>query len=174
MLVQGTGGVSIFALQFVKLFGGVVVATSSTPEKLARLRDLGADMVLDYHDPNWTDAARRYAGAGFDRVIEVVGGDNLDAVIKMTRVGGTVAIIGVLAGNKAPLTLPLVLMRQIALQGVTCGSLEDFREMLAAMTAAKLRPVISHVFPFSRAHDAFAAMRDGSHFGKIVIDVADR
>ena len=81
-------------------------------------------------------------------------------------------LIGVLGSPTAQVTLPLVVMRQVALQGVTCGTWEDLRDMLAAMTAAQMRPVISDVLPFARAHDAFIAMRDGAHFGKIVIDVA--
>jgi D-arabinose 1-dehydrogenase-like Zn-dependent alcohol dehydrogenase len=80
-----------------------------------------------------------------------------------------VALIGLLSGNTAAITLPMVVMRQIALQGVTCGSREDFQDMLAAIDAAKLKPVISDVFPFDRVHDALAAMQSGSHFGKIVV-----
>ena len=173
VLVQGTGGVSIFALQFAKLLGATVTATSSSAEKLERLRALGADTVLNYrNDPQWAEKARAGTDDGFDLVIEVVGGDGLDTTIRLTRVGGTVAVIGQLAGNRAQMTLPLVVMRQIALQGVTCGSLEDFRDMLAAMAAAKMKPVISNVVPFSRVHEAFALMRDGSHVGKIVVDVS--
>jgi NADPH:quinone reductase-like Zn-dependent oxidoreductase len=168
VLIQGTGGVSIFALQFAKLRGATVVATSSTQEKLARLAALGADFVVDYRsDANWADTARRHVGGAFDLVVEVIG--DLDTAIRSVRPGGMVAMIGVLAGTKAEITLPLVVMRQVALQGVTCGSAQDFRDMLAAIDAARLRPVISTVVPFARAHDAFAAMRDGAHFGKIVI-----
>jgi NADPH:quinone reductase-like Zn-dependent oxidoreductase len=168
LLIQGTGGVSIFALQFAKLSGATVVATSSTPEKLAKLRALGADHVVDYRsDANWTETARHHVGGAFDLVVEVIG--DLDTAVRLVRPGGMVAVIGVLAGTKAEITLPLVVMRQVALQGVTCGSAQDFRDMLAAIEAAKLRPVISTIVPFSRAHDAFAAMRDGAHFGKIVI-----
>jgi NADPH:quinone reductase-like Zn-dependent oxidoreductase len=171
VLTQGTGGVSIFALQFAKLLGATVVATSSASEKLDRLRGLGADAVVNYRaDPHWAEVARRHVGGAFDLVIDVAG--DLDTSIRSVRPGGTVAVIGVLSGNKAVITLPLVVMRQVALQGVTCGSREDFADMLAAIAAAELHPVISHVFPFARAHDAFAAMRDGSHFGKIVVEIA--
>jgi NADPH:quinone reductase-like Zn-dependent oxidoreductase len=172
LLIEGTGGVSIFALQFAKLRGATVVATSSAPEKLARLRELGADFVVDYrNDPSWAETARRHVGGAFDLVVEVVG--DLDTAIRSVRPGGMVAMIGVLAGSKAEITLPLVVMRQVALQGVTCGSAQDFRAMLAAIDAARLRPVISNVVPFSRAHEAFAAMRDGAHFGKIVVELGD-
>jgi NADPH:quinone reductase-like Zn-dependent oxidoreductase len=171
VLVQGTGGVSIFALQFAKMLGATVVATSSAPHKLLRLTALGADFVVDYaRDETWAETARRRVGGAFDLVVEVVG--DLDTAIRSVRPGGMVAMVGVLAGTKAEITLPLVVMRQVALQGVTCGSAEDFRDMLGAIAASGLEPVISDVFPFSRVHDAFAAMRDGSHFGKIVVEIA--
>src|SRR5262245_33922026 len=173
VLVQGTGGVSIFALQFGKLLGATVVATSSTDEKLARLRALGADAVVNYRaDQNWAQVAQQYVGGAFDLVVDVVG--DLDTSIRSVRPGGMVALIGVLAGSKTAITLPLVVMRQVALQGVTCGSCEDFADMLSTVAAARLRPVISHTFAFVRTHDAFAAMRDGSHFGKIVVTMDDR
>lgn len=172
VLVQGTGGVSIFALQFAKLLGAAVVATSSSEARLARLRALGADAVVNYReDPKWWETARAHTERGFDLVVEVAGGESLDRAIRITRVGGTVAAIGVLAGRDASITLPLVVMRQIAVQGVTCGSLADFHDMLAAIEVARLRPVISDVFPFARVPDAFAALRKGAHFGKIVIEL---
>jgi NADPH:quinone reductase-like Zn-dependent oxidoreductase len=172
VLVQGTGGVSIFALQFAKLLGATVVATSSSEERLGRLRELGADAVVNYReDPKWWETARAHTEQGFDLVVEVAGGESLDKAIRITRVGGMIATIGVLAGRLAPITLPLVVMRQIALQGVTCGSLADFNDMLAAIEAAQLRPVISDVFPFARAPEAFAALAKGRHFGKIVIEM---
>jgi NADPH:quinone reductase-like Zn-dependent oxidoreductase len=169
VLTQGTGGVSVFALQFAKLFGATVVATSSTPEKLDRLRGLGADFVVNHRDGQWAETARGHVGGAFDVIVEVVG--DLDTAVRAVRPGGMVAVIGLLSGNKSEVTLPLVVMRQVALQGVTCGSAEDVRDMLAAISAAGLRPVISDVFPFGRVHDAFIAMREGSHFGKIVVDV---
>jgi NADPH:quinone reductase-like Zn-dependent oxidoreductase len=170
VLVQGTGGVSVFALQFAKQRGATVVATSSHPDKRARLTALGADAVVDYRDPNWGEIAKRHVDGVFDLIVEVAG--EIDTVLRMVRPGGMVALIGVLSGGTARITLPLVVMRQVALQGVTCGTWEDFRDMLAAMTQAELRPVISDAIPFARAHDAFIAMREGRHFGKIVIDVA--
>ena len=170
VLIQGTGGVSVFALQFAKARGATVVATSSHAEKRERLTALGADHVLDYRDPNWGEIAKRHVGGAFDLIVEVAG--EIDTALRMVRPGGMVGLIGVLGSPTAQVTLPLVVMRQVALQGVTCGSWEDFRDMLAAMTAAQMRPVISDVFPFARAHDALIAMHDGRHFGKIVIDVA--
>jgi NADPH:quinone reductase-like Zn-dependent oxidoreductase len=171
VLIQGTGGVSVFALQFAKLRGATVVATSSQPEKRERLTALGADHVLDYRDPNWGEIAKRYVGGAFDLIVEVAG--EVDTALRMVRPGGMVGLIGVLGNPTAQVTLPLVVMRQVALQGVTCGTWEDFGDMLAAMTVVQMRPIISNEFPFARAHDALVAMRDGTHFGKIVIDVAN-
>src|SRR5262245_30618897 len=134
VLTQGSGGVSIFALQFAKLLGATVVATSSSDEKLARLRALGADAVVDYrHDPHWAESARQHVGGAFDLVVDVVG--DLDTSIRSVRPGGMVALIGVLSGPRVEMTLSLVVMRQVALQGVTCGSREDFADMLAAIAA---------------------------------------
>ena len=170
VLVEGTGGVSIFALQLAKRLGATVVATSSAPAKRERLRALGADAVVDYRgDPNWAATARQHVGGAFDLVVDVVG--DLETSIRSVRPGGMVAVIGVLQGSRTEITLPLVVMRQVALQGVTCGSLEDLRHTLAALAEAELRPVISDVFPFARAHDAFAAMGAGTHFGKIVVEM---
>jgi NADPH:quinone reductase-like Zn-dependent oxidoreductase len=170
VLIQGTGGVSVFALQFAKARGATVVATSSHAEKRKRLTALGADHVVDYRNPEWGEIAKRHVGGAFELIVEVAG--EIDTVLRMVRPGGMVALIGVLGSATAQVTLPLVVMRQVALQGVTCGTWEDLRDMLAAMTAVQMRPVISDVFPFARAHDAFVAMRDGTHFGKIVIEVA--
>jgi NADPH:quinone reductase-like Zn-dependent oxidoreductase len=170
VLVQGTGGVSLFALQFARMVGATVVATSSHADKLEKLNALGADAVVNYRaDPDWAERARQHVGGAFDLVIDVAG--DLDTSIRSVRPGGMVASIGVLAGARSEITLPLVVMRQVTLQGVTCGSYEDFCDMLAAITAAKMRPVISHTVPFRRAHDAFKAMRDGAHFGKIVVEM---
>src|SRR5262249_19014893 len=170
VLVQGTGGVSLFALQFARMIGAIVVATSSRDDKLDTLRALGADAVVNYTDPDWAEAARRHVGGAFDLVIDVAG--NLDVSIRSVRPGGMVATIGVLSGAKAEITLPLVVMRQVALQGVTCGSCEDFRDMLAAIAAAEIHPVISHGVPVASAHEAFTAMRDGAHVGKVVVEMS--
>src|SRR5262245_17904690 len=169
VLTQGTGGVSIFALQFAKALGARVVATSSAPPKLAHLRELGADAVVDYRAADWGATAQRHVGGAFDLIVDVAA--NLDTSIRMVRPGGMVAEISVLAWDKSEITLPLVVMLQVALQVVTCGSGEDFADMLAAVSSTRLRPVISQVVPFAHAPDAFVAMRDGTHFGKIVVEM---
>ncbi len=172
VLVQGTGGVSLFALQFAKLRGAFVVATSSRPEKMDKLRALGADVVLDYTDPGWADAAKRSTEDGFDLIVEVAGGADLDGTLRLVRPGGMVAVIGVLSGARAQLTLPLVLMRQVSMQGVTCGSLVDFDAMLADIEWHRLFPVVSDVFSFADARTALQAMSGNAFFGKIVVEAS--
>lgn len=172
VLVQGTGGVSIFALQFAKLAGARVVATTSSPEKAERLKALGADAILNYRDdPDWARHARDAAGGRLDLIVDVGGASTLDASLRVIRPGGTIALVGVLGGAAATVTLPLAVMRQVRLQGVTCGDREAFEAMLRAVALHRLEPVISHVFDFPEAPAAFSAMAAQSHFGKIVVRV---
>ena len=116
---------------------------------MEKLRALGADVVLDYTNAAWVDAAKRHTDDGFDLIVEVAGGADLDGTLRLVRPGGTVAVIGVLSGVKAQLTLPLVLMRQVSMQGVTCGSLADFNAMLADIERHRLQPLVSDVFGFA-------------------------
>lgn len=169
VLIQGTGGVSLFALQFAKQRGAFVVATSSKADKMAKLTALGADVVLDYTDPAWIEAAKKHTDDGFDLIVEVAGGADLDGTLRLVRPGGMVAVIGVLSGARTQLTLPLVLMRQVTMQGVTCGSLADFDAMLAEIGQHALRPVVSDIFGFGDARAALAAMSGNKFFGKIVV-----
>ena len=172
VLVQGTGGVSIFALQFARLAGARVIATTSSDDKAARLRALGADAVLNYRtDPDWGRHAREAAGGRLDLVVDVGGAATLEASLRAVRPGGTIALVGVLGGAAATIPLPLAVMRQVRLQGVTCGDREAFEAMLRAIRLHGLEPVISHAFGLDEAPLAFRAMEDGSHFGKIVIRV---
>lgn len=172
VLVQGTGGVALFALQFAKLAGATVIATSSSDEKLARARELGADHGINYRsEPRWGKAAAALAGQdGIDHIVELGGADTLDQSIKAIRIGGMISLIGVLGGPKPELNLPLVVMRQVRLQGVTVGSREDTEDMIRGMTAAGIRPVLDDArFSFDEAPKAFAHMQSGKHFGKIVV-----
>lgn len=170
VLVQGTGGVSIFALQFARLAGARVVATTSSADKAERLRALGADTVLDYRaDPDWGRHAREAADGRLDLVVDVGGAATLETSLRAVRPGGTIALVGVLGGAAATVPLPLAVMRQVRLQGVTCGDREAFEAMLRAIHRHGLEPVISHTFSLDDAPLAFRAMAEGSHFGKIVI-----
>ena len=170
VLTQGTGGVSLFAVQFAKMLGARVVATTSSEAKAARLRELGADAIVNYRtEPDWARRARELAGGPIDLIVEVGGADTLDASLRLVRPGGTIALIGVLSGAKASINLPLAVMRQVRLQGVTCGHRENFEAMLRAIAADGIDPVISHRFGLVEAREAFACMAGNAHVGKIVV-----
>lgn len=173
VLIQGTGGVSLFALQFAKMAGARVILTSSSDEKLERGRALGADETINYKTtPEWGKAARRLTdGKGCDHIVEVGGAGTLNQSIRAVRVGGTISMIGVLAGPSSDLTIPLVVMTNIRLQGVTVGSREQMEAMCRGIAQAKMKPVVDRVFPFEQAKDAFAYMSSGRHFGKVAIAI---
>lgn len=175
VVIQGTGGVSIFALQFAKLLGARVIGTSSSDEKLARARGLGLDEGFNYkQNPNWSKWVTEItADQGADRIIEVGGAGTFGQSLRATRVGGTVAQIGVLSGASTadPVALTPILHKQLRVQGIYVGSRAMFEQMNAAIAEANLRPVIDKVFDFDKAADAFSHMESASHFGKIVIRI---
>jgi NADPH:quinone reductase-like Zn-dependent oxidoreductase len=173
VLTQGTGGVSLFAVQFAKMCGARVIATSSSDAKIERLKTLGADFTLNYKaTPDWGKKAREWSDHGVDLVVEVGGVGTLNESIRATRIGGTIAFIGVLAGPPPPdLRLPLMVMQQQRLQGVTVGSVEDLQAMADAVAANGMKPVIDRTFRFDQARDAFAHMESGAHFGKVAIEI---
>jgi NADPH:quinone reductase-like Zn-dependent oxidoreductase len=173
VLTQGTGGVSIFALQFAKMCGARVIATSSSDAKLERLKSLGADATINYKtSPDWGKKARELTGQGVDLVVEVGGVGTLNESIRAIRIGGTIAFIGVLAGPPSTeLRLPLMVMRQQRLQGVTVGSVEDLRVMCDAISVNGTKPVVDRTFPFEKTAEAFAHMASGAHFGKVAIAI---
>ena len=176
VLIQGTGGVSIFALQFAKLLGAKVIGTSSSDEKLARACALGLDAGCNYKQrPDWSKwVAEITNGVGVDRVIEVGGAGTFGQSLRAARVQGMVAQIGILSGGTTadPIALTPILHKQLRVQGIYVGSRAMFEEMNTAIAAAKLRPVIDRVFEMDEARDAFLHMKSAAHFGKIVIRVA--
>jgi len=171
VLVQGTGGVSLFALQFAKLLGATVICTSSSDDKLLRARALGADATINYlTNPDWGKAARAIAGGdGVDHVVEVGGQGTLPQSLRAVRPGGTISMIGVLAGSTMDASLGLVITRHVRLQGITVGSGEDFRAMVRAIDRHKLRPVVDSIFAFEELPQAMAHLASGRHFGKVCI-----
>jgi NADPH:quinone reductase-like Zn-dependent oxidoreductase len=171
VLVQGTGGVSLFALQLAKLLGARVVATSSQDEKLAKARALGADETINYREvPAWGVRAKELTGGmGVDQVVEVGGAGTLPQSLQAVRFGGTISLIGNLAGTKTELLLTHVFMQRIRLNGILVGDRESFEAMNRAIALHRLRPVVDRVFPLEEAPAAFAHMAAGGHFGKIVI-----
>ncbi len=173
VLVQGTGGVSIFALQFAKAAGATVIATSSSDEKLARVKRLGADHLINYKDVHaWGPKTLELTGGrGVDCVVEIGGAGTLDQSMLATRVGGHVALIGVLAGLAGPVQTALLFSKNLTVQGLTVGSRSMQRDMIAAIEANGIRPVISDSFALENLADAFRHQESGGHFGKIVVEI---
>lgn len=171
VLVQGTGGVSIFALQFAKAAGATVIATSSSDEKLERLKTLGADEVINYRStPNWGEKVRALTdNRGVDHVIEVGGPATLEQSMTAVRIGGHVSMIGILTGVAGQLPLVQALVRQIRLQGVLVGSRAQQQAMIRAIDANGLRPVIDKLFELEQIVEAFRYQESNRHFGKICL-----
>ena len=178
VLVQGSGGVALFTLQFAKLLGAYVIALTSSAAKAQRLRELGADEVLNYRDtPEWGRPVKALATAwtgrdGVDHVVELGGGDTLPQSLRAVRAGGTVSLIGVLGGNRVDVPLGLVVTRAVRLQGVTVGGRDDFMAMCSAMARTQMRPVVDSVWPFEQLREAMAHLKSGAHFGKVCLRVA--
>lgn len=171
VLTLGTGGVSVFALQFAKLAGAVVTITSSSDAKLERASELGADRVINYRQSeSWDrEVLNQTSKRGVDHVVEVGGAGTLSRSINAVKVGGHVAMIGALSDVGSFNPIPLF-MKAVRLQGIFVGSRQMFLEMNAAIETSKLRPVIDRVFSFGDVRHAFEYMRSGSHFGKVVIN----
>jgi NADPH:quinone reductase-like Zn-dependent oxidoreductase len=173
VLVQGTGGVSLFALQFAKAAGATVIATSSSDEKLERLRAMGADHLINYRtQPQWARVVSEITGgAGVDHIVEVGGSQTLTQSLRACRVGGHIAMIGVLSGREGPVSTALLMSKNLRVQGVTVGNHRHQREMLRAIEATGIRPVIDSRFALERIADAFRHEQSGRHFGKIVLEI---
>ncbi len=173
VLLLGTGGVSLFALQFAKLHGARVIITSSSDKKLERARAMGADVTINYRQtPAWAEAVREATGGlGVDQVVELGGPGTLEQSIQATRVGGRISLIGILTGTAGAVNPTAIMRSSICLQGIYVGS----REMCAAMNRAialhELTPVIDRVFDFDDARAAFHHMKAAAHFGKIVVRI---
>jgi len=172
VLIQGTGGVSIFALQFARLKGARVLGISSSDEKLERAAALGLDAGLNYGDnPDWDRWAHDQTGGdGVDLVVEVGGLGTLTRSLRAIRMGGTVAQIGVLAAGAETIPLGLIFHKWSRIQGIYVGSRRDFQDMNRAISLAELRPV-GEEFEWTQAREVLERMEEGSHFGKMVLTV---
>ncbi|MGH7838889.1 MAG: zinc-dependent alcohol dehydrogenase family protein, partial [Candidatus Binataceae bacterium] len=170
--VMGTGGVSIFALQFAKMYGAKVIATSSSDAKLERLRQMGAAEVINYKTtPEWDKRVLELTGgAGVDHVVEIGGAGTLPKSINAVKTGGVVSLIGILSGAGQIDPMPL-LFKNARVQGIMVGSRAMFESMNRAMTVNNVHPVIDKVFPFGRAADAYRHLESGAHFGKVCIAI---
>lgn len=173
VLVQGTGGVSIFALQFAKLAGATVIATSSSEAKLEKLKALGADHLINYKTtPQWGNVAREMAGGrGVDHVVEVGGPATLEQSMLAARVGGHVSVIGILTGLAGDFPLVTALIKQLRLQGVLVGSRSQQQAMVKAIEANAMRPVVDKVFALEEMVQAFQYQESNQHFGKICLAI---
>ncbi len=173
VLVQGTGGVSTFALQLARAAGATVIVTSSSDEKLERARALGADEVLNYRDtPEWGKAVRGLTGGrGVDHVVEVGGAGTLEQSIRAAAIGGRIAVIGVLSGIKTSLTVTPILMGYLRLQGILVGHRASFEALNGFIEQHDLRPVVHEVLPFDGVHAGFELMARGGHQGKICLEI---
>jgi NADPH:quinone reductase-like Zn-dependent oxidoreductase len=171
VLVQGTGGVALFALAFAKLAGCHVTVISSSDDKLARAKALGADAGINYTTtPEWAKATREITGGrGYDHIVELGGEKTLPQSLRAIRPGGTISMIGLLSGSTLSAPLGLVVTRQVRLQGITVGSRDGFEAMMRALEQHHLVPVVDRVFAFEELKEAMEALKRGAHFGKICI-----
>lgn len=173
VVVQGTGGVAIFALQFAKMAGATVTVLSSADEKLARAKALGADHLVNYRKvPEWNVPVLDYTGGrGADIVIELGGPETFPRALASLKMSGLVAIIGLLSGIEAPLSIPLTITRRARIHGITVGHREDMLAMAKAIETHGIKPVIDRHYAFADAKQAFEDLPKGSHFGKLVVDI---
>ncbi|MDG0969227.1 MAG: NAD(P)-dependent alcohol dehydrogenase [Porticoccaceae bacterium] len=175
VLVQGTGGVSIFALQFAKSMGATVIATTSSEQKAEKLRAMGADEIINYKEqPAWGKAVlAKTNGLGVDHIVEVGGGGTFSESVRAVKMGGHIALIGVLSGPAvSEIILPRIFMKQINLSGIAMANQQSQLAMINYLNTSDIRPVISDTFDLAQLADAFAHQIDNKHFGKISITMA--
>jgi NADPH:quinone reductase-like Zn-dependent oxidoreductase len=172
VLVQGTGGVSIFALQFAKAAGARVIATSSSEEKLVRLKSLGADHLINYRkNEKWGVTAREMTDdQGVDHVVEVGGAESMNQSITACRNGGRIAVIGVLSGLSGKISTYSIMGKQLVISGLTVGSRKQQHDMIRAIEVNDIHPVIDSTFPLDHIAEAFERQQGGRHFGKICLE----
>lgn len=172
LLIQGSGGVALFALQFAKMLGVHVTMISSSDAKIERIRAMGADATINYSQtPEWGKAARLLTdGRGFDHILEVGGEKTLPQSLRCIRPGGTLSMIGILSGAAMSTSLGLIITRQVRLQGITVGHRDGLEAMLRAMSQHQIRPVIDKVFNFEELKESFDYIKTGQQFGKICIN----
>ena len=173
VLVQGTGGVSVFALQFAKLAGATVIATSSSDAKLERMKELGAVHLINYRTTlNWGEVARKLTGGrGVDHVVEVGGATTLEQSMEAVRAAGHISVIGILTGTAGDIPLLPILLKQIRLQGVMVGNRQQQQEMIRAINSSGLKPIISNQFAVDDIVAAFQYQETNQHFGKICLEI---
>ena len=173
VLVQGSGGVSMFALLLARVTGADVIATSSSAAKRSRLEQLGAKATIDYKEqPQWGDAVRAItADRGVDVVVEVGGAGTFNESVKALRFGGTMSLIGVLAGTQAAIDTYAIFQKNVRVHGIYVGSVAMFEDLVRGIEASWLEPIVDSAFAFGDARAAYEHLASGAHFGKVVIRV---
>lgn len=173
VLILGTGGVAIFALQFAKAMGATAIVTSSSDAKLERARTMGADFTVNYKaDPDWGSTVRDWTGKrGVDHVLEIGGPGTLAQSITAARIGGHISLIGILTGTKGEVPTMLLMAKQIKLKGIIVGSRAHQRDMIRGLEATGIRPVIDKTFQLADLADAFRYEEEAAHFGKICVEI---
>jgi NADPH:quinone reductase-like Zn-dependent oxidoreductase len=173
VLIQGTGGVALFGLQIARMFGARVLALTSSDQKAQKLKDLGADAVINYREiPDWEHPVLELTnGRGVDKIIEIGGGGTINHSIACTRAGGEIGLVGYVTGMEGGLSPISLQLRSVNLKPISIGPRESFEALLAAMQNTRTRPVIDTVFGFSEFRDALCHLESGSHVGKIIIDM---
>ena len=171
VLVQGCGGVALFAVAFARMLGAQVTVITSSDERIQRVRQLGADATINYRTtPEWAKATREITGGrGYDLILELGGEKTLPQSLRCIRPGGTVAMIGILSGSAMATSLGLIITRQVRLQGVTVGHRDGFEAMLRAIDQHQLKPVVDRVFAFEELKQAMAYLQSGAQFGKVCV-----
>jgi NADPH:quinone reductase-like Zn-dependent oxidoreductase len=173
VLVQGGGGVSTFALQLARAAGARVIATSSSPQKRARLEKLGATTTIDYSaDAKWGDTARAAAGDGVDVVVEVGGAGTFDQSVASLRYGGNMSLLGVLAGRQGPVNTYAILHKNLSIRGIYVGSVAMFERLVRVLEQSNIDPVIDRVFALEETRAAYEHLASGAHFGKVVVNLS--
>jgi NADPH:quinone reductase-like Zn-dependent oxidoreductase len=173
ILLHGTGGVSIFALQFAKARGARVIITSGSEDKLQKAKQLGADLTINYksNPDGETMVQQMTEDQGVDVIVETVGGSNIDRSLKVLKMGGYISVVGLLDGFEAKINVLSLLHQHATIRGLEVGSKQDFAEMNRAIAADNIHPVIDKVFPFEQAQQAFRYLDQGLHFGKVAIAI---
>lgn len=171
VLVEGTGGVSIFGLQFAKALGAKVICTSSSDSKLERAKALGADHTINYKEnPEWGKLAKKQFG-GADHILEIGGAGTFRQAMKALNEHGSLAVIGLLEGTKVDLNVVELFSKRLRMNGITVGNRDDFEVMCKTIETSKLKPVVDTTFNLQDVRKAFQYMHEGKHFGNIVVKI---
>ena len=171
VLIEGTGGMSIAALQIAKAGGATIIATTSSPEKAERLKEMGATNVINYReDQKWGKTIFRLTGGGVDHVLDVGGGSTMNQSIEAARIGGSIISIGILGDRKGEITFPKLFFKQLTLKGIAVDSKSSQDDMIKAINQSGYKPILDKSFAFDQLADAFRYQESGKHFGKIVLE----